>query len=445
MRRFEIRRIDEELTSHSGLALVGRALRHSGMGLRVDREVPLHHGIGHGDVLGSYIGLLSLGKHDFDAVEGMREDRFFQEAMGLREVPSSGTLRQRFDSRAEAFLPRVRESSVEMLRALKVAPIRLETGHVPLDVDVTPLDNSQTRKEGVSRTYHGYDGYAPIAAYLGREGYCLGFELREGRQHCQNGTPEFLGRVLAAAHRLTRKPVLLRLDAGNDAIDNWRVLFDHREATGQEVDFIVKWNPRREDPEAWLRYAERKGVRFRRPRPGKRVAVFEVWEERHHEGHDYGVRRVMRVIERTTKADGQPLLFAQVEIEGWWTSLDLKAAEVIALYADHGTSEQFHSEFKSDLGVERLPSGKFATNALVLACATMAYNILRFLGQKGLRGKNSPLRHRAERRRLRTVMQELIYLAARVIRTGRRLALGFARSCPVVEVFDTLYLRLAPR
>ena len=29
------------------------------------------------------------------------------------------------------------------------------------------------KKEGVSRTYDGVDGYAPTAAYLGREGHCL--------------------------------------------------------------------------------------------------------------------------------------------------------------------------------------------------------------------------------------------------------------------------------
>lgn len=45
----------------------------------------------------------------------------------------------------------------------------LETGHVPLDVDVFVMDNSDSRKEGVGRTYLGVDGYAPIAAYLGGE------------------------------------------------------------------------------------------------------------------------------------------------------------------------------------------------------------------------------------------------------------------------------------
>ncbi|MBK1702824.1 transposase, partial [Thiococcus pfennigii] len=155
------------------------------------------------------------------------------------------------------------------------------------------------------------------------------------------------------------------------------------------------------------------------------------------------LRRVMRVIERRIDKRGQRLLVPEIEIEGWWTSLEYEEETIIALYADHGTSEQFHSEFKSDLDIERLPSGKFATNALVLACAMLAYNILRWIGQSGLVGPDAPRRHRAKRRRLRTVMQELMYRAARLIDTARRIKLAFAFGCPVVGVFRRLYLQLA--
>lgn len=58
-------------------------------------------------------------------------------------------------------------------------------------MDVTPFDNSKTKKEGVSRTYKGFDGYAPIMAYLGTEGYLINAKLREGKQHCQCDTPAF--------------------------------------------------------------------------------------------------------------------------------------------------------------------------------------------------------------------------------------------------------------
>ena len=75
-----------------------------------------------------------------------------------------------------------------MLLTNKIQPTALANGLVPVDIDVTPMDNSKSKKEGVSRTYKGFDGYAPMMAYIGTEGYAINFELREGKQHCQKGT-----------------------------------------------------------------------------------------------------------------------------------------------------------------------------------------------------------------------------------------------------------------
>ena len=445
MRRFIIEQTEAELTSHSGWALVGMAInRYTELVPSVTRGVPLRHGIAHADVLKSYLGLLCLGKSDFEAVANVREDAFFSEALSIGAVPSPETLRQRLDEHAEAFLPAVSEAAIVFLENAQAPCSAVRTGHVPLDADVTPMDNSQTKKEGVSRTYKGYDGYAPIAAYLGQEGWCLGFELRHGKQHCQNGTPAFLEAVLERARRLTEQPILLRLDGGNDAIENIEVVLSHNEqdTARAPVDFLIKWNPRKADPIEWLEYAE-KHAQWDRPRPGKRVAVFDITETRNWKGYEYGVRRVMRVIERTIDRHGQALLVPELELEGWWTSLDDEPATIIALYAEHGTSEQYHSEFKTDLDIERLPSGKFATNALVLVCAMLAYNILRWLGQTGLTGPDAPLRHPAKRRRIRTVMQELMYLAGRMIHSGRRIKLALGRQCSGAEIFRQLYEQLA--
>ena len=46
-------------------------------------------------------------------------------------------------------------------------------------------------------------------------------------------------------------------------------------------------------------------------------------------------------------------------------------------------------------------------------------NILRLPGQGGLLGPEAPVRHAAKRRRIKTVMQELIYRAGRLIQGGR--------------------------
>ena len=91
-----------------------------------------------------------------------------------------------------------------------------------------------------------------------------------------------------------------------------------------------------------------------------------LWEEAVHlEGIERPLRRVLRLTERTIDARGQLLIEPTLTLEGWTTSLGARqfdAKAIIALYADHGTHEQFHSEFKTDLDLERLPSGKFDTN-----------------------------------------------------------------------------------
>jgi hypothetical protein len=446
MRQFIIAESAADFTSHAGLGLIGLALeRYTDLTTDAAAVAPLRcDAIGHRDVLSCYVAMLCLGKSDFEAISGFREDEFFHEALGLKQVPSEGTLRQRMDAHAETFRPLVETAAVAFVRNVGAPITPLANGLVPLDCDVTPFDNGKTRKEGVSRTYKGCDGFAPMAAYLGQEGWCLELEMREGGQHCQKGTPEFLQRVLARARSLTQRGVLLRLDGGNDALDNIAVVEAHNEQhpDAQPVRYIIKWNPRQESREQWLAYAE-DHAEWVEPRPGKRVATFDVIVNREDADYAYALRRVMRVVERTIDKHGQHLLVPEIEIEGWWTSLWADPEDIIALYADHGTSEQFHSEFKTDLDIERLPSGKFATNALVLACAQLAYNLLRWIGLSGLLGPDAPVRHKAKRRRLRTVMQELMYLAARLVRTGRRLKLAFGWGCPALPAFRRLYAQLA--
>lgn len=44
--------------------------------------------------------------------------------------------------------------------------------------------------------------------------------------------------------------------------------------------------------------------------------------------------------------------------------------EVIELYHAHCECERFHSEIKTDMELERLPSGKFETHELILELAS---------------------------------------------------------------------------
>ena len=440
MQRFIIERSkDEFYTSHSGLALVGLFLnRYCNLAAKLDKAAPVSSiGILSSDVVKAFIGLLCIGKTDYEAITDKKGDSFFKKSLGLKKTPSAETLRQRFDEFAERFLPIVRHASIEMLKGAKAGITPLSTGHIPLYFDLTPLDNSNTKKEGVSYTYKKFDGYGLMGAYLGLEGWLMEAELREGSQHCQSGFVPFLLRAISWARMLTDKKLLVTTDSGHDALDNRLEL-----AMVPLVDYIIKWNPRKESQAFWLAQAKEKGLELP-ARDGKRVFLLSVVETVLHKEKEFSFRRVMRVIERTYDKHGQKLLDPEIELEGWWTSLSLSEQKVIDLYKGQGLCEQFHSELKSDMDIERLPSGKFATNALVTTCGAMAYNILRFIGQLGLLGDRSPVRHPAQRRRIKTVIQELIYLAGRIISKGRKVTLRLSRHCPAFEVFEELYARLA--
>ena len=105
--RFEIVQGNEQLFSQSGLALVGEILRCTGVRKRLDAVgLPEHRcsKISHGEVATAMIGLMCLGKPDFDAIEPFRDDPFFTQSLCLQSVLSGPTLRQRLDGANGAFI-----------------------------------------------------------------------------------------------------------------------------------------------------------------------------------------------------------------------------------------------------------------------------------------------------------------------------------------------------
>jgi len=156
-------------------------------------------------------------------------------------------------------------------------------------------------------------------------------------------------------------------------------------------------------------------------------------------------RRVYRLVERTIDKREVVLLLPEYVLEGWTTTLPEKfsPAEIIALYCDHATHEQFHSEFKSDMDLERLASSKFDTNYLVCQLAAVAMNLLRLIGQNTLNEPDAPMRHTAKRRRIKTVMQELMFKAARMIQHAERWVLGLGESDSGFAVFERHYGQLS--
>lgn len=421
---------DERIIPASGLAVVGALLGKSDFAKKLNRmdvtQNRSQHQIKNGDIILTYIGMLCMGKPYFEAVHEMDDDKaFYQAALGItRSIPSEETLRQRMDDIGDSLRKTILNENVELLISNKIQPTALPNGFVPVDIDVTPMDNSRSKKEGVSRTYKGFDGYAPMMAYIGTEGYAINFELREGKQHCQNGTVEFLQETIHLCKKLTDQPLLVRLDSGNDSIDNIAVLID------EGCYFIIKRNLRRESKDGWFDMAKQYCQNITTPRNGKTVYVGSDRKDVRSKqfNKEYTLRAGYEITERTVDKYGQILLIPEVEVETWWTNLGAADEEIIQLYHAHGECEQFHSEIKTDMDLERLPSGKFTTNALVLELGLIAYNILRMIGQGTIGGRAPRQKRDVKRRRLHTVISNLIMMASHVTTHARQLIMGLGKS-----------------
>ena len=385
MKKIHIEFSDERLITPSGLVFVGQILGKSNFVKKINRapisNEYLQKQIKNGDILLTDIGMLCQGKPQYEAVREMMDDPdYYKYALGISyTIPSAETLRQRFNMIGDSLRSDILQANVDLLREMKIEPSALKNGYVPVDIDVTPFDNSKTKKEGVSRTYKGFDGYAPIMAYIGAEG-----------------------------------------------------------------SFIIKRNPRQEGKEEWLESVRDCCMNIQKPREGKTVYVGQTFRDVTYTLPDktektVGIRTIYEIIERTIDKHGQFFLVPDMELGTYWTNLPLADQEIIDLYHAHGESEQYHSEIKTDMDVERLPSGKFESNKLVVELTVIAYNILRIIGQESLKKRDDPERKKVRRRRIRTVISNLMQFAGHLTEHAGRLVLSIGKSNRWRFTFKRIY------
>ena len=418
----------ETIESKGGLIPAGQIAKKAGLGKIRSAFVK-----NAGAVIAVLFGLMVEGKKDFESAGEKRGSLFFKEAFGLPNVYAKETVRLytgKMAQDADSVIGQLRESSAKIIREAPLHGLWIKgKKYIPVDIDTAAMDNSKTKKEGVSRTYRKFDGYHPIMAYVGKEGYMLDCELRPGSQHCQNGTVPFIEGVLEQLKKIkTGGRVLFRMDSGNDSFDTLKTIT----SAGKTNYCIIKRNKRKENDEVWLENAKRHG-KCVRARKGKKVwtGALETHPKKRKEVLE-NVRIVFEVIERKSDAHGNRLLIPEIEVNSRWTNLNCEAEKVIELYRDHATSEQFHSELKHDMDVERLPSGKFAVNRIVLAVAMNAFNALKLLGQKSIEKENKKY---LKRKRIGKVIRDLICVAGKLVKHGRQLIFKINEKDPALPVF----------
>ena len=446
--KYEIVATDEIISNDTGLVLVNNIIEATKFKQNINDKKQLKvqsSHISNKDIFMTYIGILAQGRTEFERADEYRNNRYFKDALEIEKSPSCSILRQRLNAIGDIeenlkdMKKIIDQTNVEILQNKNVELTPCYKDYVPLDIDVTPMDNSGSKKEGVSYTYKEFEGFAPIMAYIGTEGYLMKCELREGKANGQCAkTVPFLRDTIDLAKQANNKPILIRTDCGHDCCDNVLVF------TQKKVSFLMKKkNTVADKPEFYFNKAQEEG-RKKETRDGKERYLYsyeKIYVCKKEDGtkENIPVRIVVDAVKRTSKSDGQILLVPEYECKRYVTSLrEPTEEEIIELYHLHATSEQFHSEIKSDMDIERLPSGKFSTNEIVLGLGGMVYNILRQIGQINCKLETSKKRA-IERKRIKTVIKDMIMLASKLVKHARKKIIKIYKEEFQINIFKEIY------
>ena len=336
--KYEIVATDEIISNNTGLVLVNNIINLTNFKQNINDKTHIKvqsREISNKDIFMTYIGILAQGKTEFERADEYRNNKYFKHTLEIEKSPSSSILRQRFnaigdiESNLNDMKKIIDQTNLEILQNKNVLLTPCHKNYVPLDIDVTPMDNSGSKKEGVSYTYKEFEGFAPIMAYIGTEGYLMKCELREGKANGQCAkTVPFFKNTIELAKQATQATILVRTDCGHDCCDNVLVF------TEKQVEFLMKKkNTVADKPEFYFNKAQKEGRR-KETREGKERYLYSyekiyVCKREDKTTINIPVRIVVDAIKRTSKVDGQVLLIPEYECKRYVTSLQEPTEEEI--------------------------------------------------------------------------------------------------------------------
>jgi len=296
-----------------------------------------------------------------------------------------------------------------------------------IDLDSTICETYGLAKEGA--LHHGYTGvrgYHPLLAVAAGTGDILAARLREGRANTVRGAAHFLRETIGRARSAGASGQLtVRADSGFYAAEvvavcrKMGVRFSitlrmhgsmraRIEAIPEEAwTAIPYWIPGGADVAeiSYTPFADRKDaqpvrliVRRVKPTPGSQLAFFTLYDY-----HAF-----------VTDRDG----------------------EMLTLEADHRRHAEIENairDLKYGVGLNHLPSGRFAANGAWLAAQVMAHNLARWTGRIGLGAGIVTAK---------TLRRRLFGLAGRLTRSARRWRLHLPARWPWAISFAVALERL---
>ena len=247
-----------------------------------------------------------------------------------------------------------------------------------IDLDSTICETYGLAKEGAR--HHGYTGargYHPLLAVAAGTGDVLLARLREGRANTARGAAHFLRETVGRVRYCgARGQLTVRADSGfyTHAVvavcRRMNVRFSIAIRQRARLRNLIEAIPE----DAWT------------PIPYWMDGAADVAETTYTPFQAEADAAPVRLIVRRVKpAPGSQLpLFATYSYHGFITDRDGETLELEADHRRHAEIENAIRDLKYGVGLNHLPSGRFAANGAWLAVQVMAHNLARWTARIGL-------------------------------------------------------------
>lgn len=400
------------LTPQAGLLAPAQLMESINFAAWVDRFFPGpagNRGFPASRFVQTLVLMLHTGAFHLDDVAALREDRALRRVLGLRSLPGASALGKWLRRTGKA--AGVRAAVAAVNRLLLGAALHTRTG-VTLDIDASEI---AAGKAGAQWTYRGNRGYMPMFGHIAETGQALAVDFRAGNVPPAKDNLKFVKRCQKALPRGVQVAAL-RCDAAGYQ----RAVIAHCQAQGVGFAIRAKMSPALRETLAGLDSSEWRPMADADGRPTGEQTWRTVW------CMDKGGEAFTLVVQRRPKAgqgrldvDGPDAVEAHeaggyihraiaTSFHGW------DDARVVHWYNRRGEdSENRIKELKRDLGGDTLPCSDFKANALYLDMAMLAFNLFALMRQL--------LPEALARLRLPSLRKRLYSLAAKVVRSGRRL------------------------
>ena len=426
--RIQIAFDDHRLVANAGLILPATLGRHLGLPQLVDRHLDLGRAPGRantGDKVMTLVASALAGGDCIDDADVLRTGGTAGAIGCVVKAPSTlGTFLRSFRWGHVRQLDRV---SRELLARAWAAGAGPGDGPLTIDLDSTICETYGLAKEGARHhSYTGQRDYHPLLAVAAGTGDVLMARLREGRANTARGAAHFLretvGRVRYGG---ARGQLTVRADSG---------FYTHAiVAVCRKMDVRYSITVRQH---ARLRnIIEAIPETDWTPIPYWMDGAADVAETTYVPFQDEPDAAPVRLIVRRVQPTpgSQLALFATYNYHGCITDREGETLELEADHRRHAEIENAIRDLKYGVGLNHLPSGRFAANGAWLAVQVMAHNLARWTARIGLGEQLATTK---------TLRRRFFSLAGRLTRSARRLTLHLPRRWPWENQFSRALARL---